>query len=89
MDDIDLEYQAYIRVIEKTGDMKKAMKMVKYHFCEMQEKTLPLSESAYVSYDGHNKDYQMHMKGQRKKITKIEKKIYQETISLIDKFENR
>ena len=63
--------------------------MVKYHFCEMQEKTLPLSESAYVSYDGHNKDYQMHMKGQRKKMTKIEKKIYQETISLIDKFENR
>lgn len=23
MDDIDLEYQAYIRVIEKTGDIKK------------------------------------------------------------------
>lgn len=87
MDDIDLEYQAYIRVIEKTGDIKKAMKMVKYHFCEMQEKTLPLSESAYVSYDGRNRDYRMHIRGQRKKMTEIEKKNYQETISLIDKLE--
>ena len=72
-------------MIEKTEDMKKAMKMVKYHFCEMQEKILPISESAYVSYDGRNRDYQMHIKGQRKKMTEIEKKIYQETISLIDK----
>lgn len=77
----------YIRVIEKTGDIKKAMKMVKYHFCEMQEKTLPLSESAYVSYDGRNRDYRMHIRGQRKKMTEIEKKNYQETISLIDKLE--
>lgn len=95
MDEVDDPYQVFIRTVEKTEDFSSAMKMTRYHFNKMSEAyydyedgekvVLPLSESAYISFNIDECSCQTKLKGRRKKMTEKEKTLCKETSFIMKK----